>query len=249
MRSLLRALLCALLICCLLLPAHAEAGYPACQGIVSDWAGVIGTQTAQDLSVLSDRLSDRAGGRLYVAARHFLGGAEARAYADGLFEAWGLGDMDALLLLVIGEETYALHLGAEARRLIPAEGQTALLAAQLRAPFQARDYDGALSAFAQAYAQALAKAAGKSVSVSGLFGREEASAVQSTAAPGVNALWQSMFGQDVSDAGDWQETQRQEEKRTSWRTIVIWGLVIYFLFLRKKGHRRTNFGHGPGRRW
>ena len=120
MRVLMRALLCALLICCVLLPVQAEGSYPACQGIVSDWAGVIGGQTAQDLDTLSTRLSDQTGGRLYVAVRHFLGGAEARAYADGLFTAWNLGEQDALLLLVIGEETYALHLGDQARRLIPA---------------------------------------------------------------------------------------------------------------------------------
>ncbi|MDY3278575.1 MAG: TPM domain-containing protein [Eubacteriales bacterium] len=249
MRVLMRALLCALLICCVLLPVQAEGSYPACQGIVSDWAGVIGGQTAQDLDTLSTRLSDQTGGRLYVAVRHFLGGAEARAYADGLFTAWNLGEQDALLLLVIGEETYALHLGDQARRLIPAEGQTALLAAQLRAPFQARDYDGALAAFAPAYAQALAKAAGKSVNVSGLFGTEEVKAVQPTAQPSASAIWQSMFGQDVSDGSDWQETQQREEKRTNWRTIVIWGLVIYFLFFRRKRHHRTNFGHGPRRRW
>ena len=91
MRVLMRALLWALLICCVLLPVQAEGSYPACQGIVSDWAGVIGGQTAQDLDTLSTRLSDQTGGRLYVAVRHFLGGAEARAYAGGLFTAWNLG--------------------------------------------------------------------------------------------------------------------------------------------------------------
>ena len=71
----------------------------------------------------------------------------------------------------------------------------------------------------------------------------------STAQPSASAIWQSMFGQDVSDGSDWQETQQREEKRTNWRTIVIWGLVIYFLFFRRKRHHRTNFGHGPRRRW
>ena len=249
MRTFMRALLWALLLCCALPSVRAEGSYPACQGIVSDWAGVIGGQTAQELDTLSARLSDKTGGRLYVAARHFLGGAEARAYAAGLFDAWALGEQDALLLLVIGEEAYALQLGDQARRLIPAEGQTALLGAYLRGPFQARDYDGALAAFAPAYAQALARAAGESVDVSGLFGAEEAKAARPTAAPSASALWQSMFGQDVSDPSDWQEAQRQEERRTGWRTLLIWGLVIYFLFLRRRRPRRwTNFGHGPRRR-
>lgn len=252
MRFGLRALCCALIMGCFLLPARAETGYPACQGVVSDWAGVIGGQTAQDLEALSDRLCDQIGGRLYIAARHFLGGADAKAYAAGVFSAWELGEEDGLLLLVIGEESYALHLGERARALLPADGQLTLLAGQLRTPFLARDYDGALTAFAPAYATALAKAEGVSVSLSGLFGQAE-QAVQSTASPVADSLWQSMFGQDISDGENWPQEQQEEEKRLNGRSLLIWALVIYFLFFRKKGkakkRMRFDFGHRPGRRW
>ena len=36
----------------------------------------------------------------------------------------------------------------------------------------------------------------------------------------------------------WQDEWRYEESSINWRSVIIWALVIYFLFFRRKRHRR-----------
>ena len=95
----------------LLLPAAALAvSYPVQRGAVNDDAGVLSEQTAADIGQLNTaaRSADIS---FVVATRHFLGGADAQAYCDGLFEAWKLDQKTVLVLLVIGEERYAVAVG------------------------------------------------------------------------------------------------------------------------------------------
>lgn len=241
-----------LLLACLLLPSAAAAEeyrYPALQDTATDLAGVLDDATLRDIRTLSERMEQSFGGRLYIVTRHFLGGADAGEYAKGWFEQVGLGERDALLLLVIGEDNYALTLGSEARRLLPADVQTGLLAASFRVPYLKREYAAAVGLFAAAYGEAMGRAAGKTISTSGVFGRSSA---QATAAPqtwadfsdDMDAMRQSFFRQEETQS-EWKNQQTKEETKTNWRTIVIWGLVLYFLFFRKKKRNRFNFGHGP----
>ena len=102
----------------LLLPAAALAvSYPAQRGAVNDDAGVLSEQTAADIEQLNTaaRSADIS---FAVATRHFLGGADAQAYCDGLFEAWKLDQKTVLVLLVIGEERYAVAVGQGARDMM-----------------------------------------------------------------------------------------------------------------------------------
>ena len=118
----------------LLLPAAALAvSYPAQRGAVNDDAGVLSEQTAADIEQLNTaaRSADIS---FVVATRHFLGGADAQAYCDGLFEAWKLDQKAALVLLVIGEERYAVAVGQGVRDMSGQEQINRLLAAKLRAP-------------------------------------------------------------------------------------------------------------------
>ena len=243
-RLMLIVLVCSLLI----FPfASAENQAPALQGAAADWAGVLSSDTIRDIDTLSQRVKNAAGGNIYVVTRHFLGGAETLAYGQYLFDAWELGDMDALLLMVIGEENYALVLGNQAGKLVPAESRNTLLANHFRTPYLARDYDGAVAALLLALSENLSRAAGKTADTAGLFGQMP---VQSTPRPAArNDLWNGMFTQAAEeDDTDWIREQAQEEIQSNWRTVVIWGLVIYFLFFRKK-KRRFNFGRPPkGRR-
>lgn len=252
MNSLLKkmgALLLALVLCLGTVSlAHAETDYPPRpSGTVSDLAGVLGEKTLEDLETLNQRLEDAAGGRVFVLTRHFLGGAKAQEYADKVFEVWGLGDCDALLLLVIGEESYALSLGLAAKKAVPADTQTSLLASHFRSMYLNRQYDEALAELSVTLGKALAKAFGDSLDTAGLFG---AAAIQSTPQPQtVDDYWYGMFARDDYDARknddetyweDWQNQWRFEESSINWRSVIIWGLVIYFLFFRRKrrrGHR------------
>ena len=225
---------------------RAETEYPPRpSGTVSDLAGVLGEQAIQDLETLNERLLDAAGGRLYVLTRHFLGGANAQSYADKVFEVWGLEDCDALLLMVIGEETYALSLGAAAKKAVPGDIQTSLLASHFRGNYLDRQYDKAMADLSVNLGQTLAKAFGDTLDTAGLFG---VTAVQSTPQPQtVDDYWYGMFARDDYDAResddetyweDWQRQWRSEESSINWRSVIIWALVIYFLFFRRKRRGR-----------
>ena len=184
-------------------------------------------------------LKKEGAGSFYVAARHFLGGKEPAEYAQMLFDSWALTENDALLLMVIGEERYALVLGKELQKNFPDESRTLLLSA-FRTAFLSRDYDRAVGDLALNLAPIMAS--GKNLSLSGLFGRE----IQLTPAPQtreqiqktVTGLWREMFGEIQSEQEEWKEQQKQEEVQSNWKTILIWGLVIYFLFFRKKKRKK-----------
>lgn len=244
-----RLLLLALALCLFFLPAGAENRYPACQGAVTDLAGVLSPDTAGDAAALSQRLDAAAGGKIYLVTRHFLGGTDAREYAKELFACWELGEMDALLLMVIGEEDYALVLGERAGALLPREMQMTLLSASFRTAFLSRDYDGAAGEMLLALSGQMARAAGEKLDTAGLFGQ---TALQATPQPAAwKDIWSGMFAQvEEEEETAWAQQQTQEETKINWRTIIIWGLVIYFLFFRKKKRaRRFNFGRPPkGRR-
>ena len=241
------ALLLALILCLGTVSlAHAETEYPPRPaGTVSDLAGVLGEQAIQDTETLNGRLEAVSGGHIFVLTRHFLGGANVQQYADKVFEVWNLDDTDALLLMVIGEETYALSLGAAAKKTVPSDTQTSLLASHFRSFYLDRQYDEALSALAVNLGQALAKSFGDALDTAGLFG---VTAVQSTPQPQtVDDYWYGMFARDDYDAResddetyweDWQRQWRSEESSINWRSVIIWALVIYFLFFRRKRRGR-----------
>ena len=85
------------------------------------------------------------------------------------------------------------------------------------------------------------KAFGDTLDAAGLFGT---AAIQSTPQPKtVDDYWYGMFARDDYDAlksndesywEDWQSQWRSEESSINWRSVIIWALVIYFLFFRRK---------------
>ena len=236
------ALFAALLLCLsLTAPALAATEYPPRpSGTVADLAGVLGEKTIDDLETLSQRLESASGGHIFVLTRHFLGGADAQQYADRVFEVWNLDAQDALLLMVIGEESFALSLGKSAKSALSQEALTSFLGS-FRTAYLNRDYDRALADLAVSLGEALAKAGGNALNTSGLFGT---AAIQSTPQPQTASdWWYGMFAQDDYEArwdhdesswNEWQDEWRYEETSINWRSVIIWALVIYFLFFRKK---------------
>ena len=225
--------------------ANAETEYPPRpDGTVSDLAGVLGEKTIEDLETLNDRLLDAAEGRVFVLTRHFLGGADAQQYADQVFQVWSLEEGDALLLMVIGEEEFALSLGADSKNALSTESRNTLLGA-FRNAFKARQYDEALANLTVSLGQAIAKAFGDTLETAGLFG---IAAIQSTPQPKTaEDYWYGMFARDDYDARqndddtyweDWQNQWQYEESSINWRSVIIWALVIYFLFFRRKRRNR-----------
>ena len=141
---------------------------------MNDDAAVLDTQTAKDI----DSLNNRTAASYIVVTRHFLGGKDAQSYCDGLYSAWGLSENDMLLLLVIGEEKYAVSYGTGLD--ISKEQLNSFLSSKLRRPFlQERDYSGAVGSFLLACAQQVSRGWGEELDCSGLFGTADAAAAVS----------------------------------------------------------------------
>lgn len=225
--------------------------YPAQTGAVLDMAGVLDGGTVSDIESLSTRIRDAVGGGLYVVTRDFLGGKDSQAYADGLFEAWKLGDNDTLLLMVVGEYRYELVCGLNVR-VIPSDVRDSLLATKFRDSFKKQDYAAALGAFLPAFTQQLSKVTSQSISTSGLFGQSQT--VTATVKPvqtTVSDIWDNFFSDISSGIEDVeqvnvqsQSTYERVEKKTGisvWKLIII-GFVLYLIFGKKKKGKN---GCGP----
>lgn len=159
-----------ILLLLLLTPVSFAVTYPVQRGNVNDDADVLSDVTVKDIETMNDRFIDA---RFIVVTRHFLGGADVQDYCDNLYKAWNLGENDLLLLLVIGEERYAVAAGVGVTSALPSDGINTLLSSKLRTAFiQDRDYDGAVGSFILGAATQIARTNGTSLNTAGLFGTE-----------------------------------------------------------------------------
>ena len=218
---------------CLVSSGFSQGTYPARQGYVTDLAGVIGEQTEKDFAAYAQRLEAETGYRLHLVSRHFLGGKEIAAYGRGLFEAWGLQERDGLLLMVVGEEKYALICGEKLENALPKEVITALMGDSFRPAFLNREYDKAAGDTALALGDALARKMGKTIASSGLFGAPAAQEKTSWTQE-AEAFWRGLFGEDEEEEDRREKEEQKEETKSNFRTLLTWSLVIYFLFIRKR---------------
>lgn len=228
-----------LLVCLTALPAARAEDYPPFQGIVADMAGVLSEDAVKDLKELNETLENAVDGHVYVLTRHFLGGVSAQTYADQVFKVWELKENDVLLLMVVGEESYAVAAGSQAKNSLTKESLNMLLANHFRAAFLNREYSRAAGETALALAQALAKAQGTGLNVNQTPTAEETPAA--TPQPQTwEEIWEGMFARNdyQEKYQDWTKDWEQEEHKANWGSIIIWALVIYFLFFRKKRRGR-----------
>ena len=166
-----RIVSCAVILLLLLLTSVSYAvTYPVQRGNVNDDADVLSDVTIKDIETLNNRFDDV---RFIIVTRHFLGGADVQNYCDSLFNAWNLNENDLLLLLVIGEERYAVTAGVGVTTALPSDGINTLLSSKLRKAFiQDRDYDGAVGSFILGTASQVARTNGTILNTAGLFGTE-----------------------------------------------------------------------------
>ncbi len=256
-----RKIIALVLFILLLMPVCFADSYPLMQGTVTDLANVLGTQTATDIAELSTRLSTQTGSSLYVVTRHFLGGADTKAYARELFGRWGLTQNDALLLMVIGEDSYALVLGDALQSIMPAEVQSTTLSTTFRTPYLNRQYDQAVAGLSLKLVEQISRSYNTTVSSAGLLGQ---TALQSTPAPQTynSNSWSSFFGSDFWQSGSTYSYEssndiyiQQYEKSKSSSGIGIWQIIfllILFNVVRKKARkssiRKAARGRGFGGR-
>ena len=232
-RNALAILLCAML---LIVPAcgvasSVETAVLYLSGNVADDASVLSDQTVADIATLNERSSVM----FTVATRHFLGGQEVQSYCDNLFSAWNLGPYDMLLLLVVGEERYAVTLGSGVTEYyISTEQVNSLLSSKLRQPFlQERDYDGAVGSFLLSVASQAARASGETISTGGLFGTESQANNHTEVAPyddfadwGGN-WWQGFFAGNSAESIDQYSNYDADYDESDYNSSPGFGRLIF----------------------
>lgn len=159
-------LLAALLLCS---AAFADPRYPDQSGVATDAASVLSVKVVEDLRKLDKRLNKAEAPRLYIATVDFLDATDAQTYADELFDRWDLDDDEVLLILCVGEESYAIAAGKNARRILSDNALNKLLAGSLHEPFLDMRYDEALASFAKGFAIEVERTCGVTIKTEDLF--------------------------------------------------------------------------------
>lgn len=236
-----------LLVVCLIITLILGGGAQAQAASIRDGAAILAVQTQSDATRLSKLVEDKTGIQLAVEIRHFLGGAEAGAYARRLLQELPDPDNSLLLLAVVGEESYALAAGKEANQLIGQDTRDTLLSISFRAPFLDRRYDEAVGAYMLSMAEALGKATGESLNLQGYFGYTAAPPAPAVngGLSGINIL-DFILGEPVSESQQKaKESSNREDKGLGLGSIIVIGLVLSSVFGKKKGRKGRRNGCGP----
>lgn len=243
MKHRLTALLLAIMLILSVACGAFAVSYPQQRGNVNDDAAVLSGSTVADIGSLNTKVKNALGLNFVVVTRHFLGGAEAQSYCSGLFRDWNLDSNTILLLLVIGEEKYAVTTGSNVKKYISDEQINSLLSSKLRALYiEKRDYSGAVGNFLLALTAQAAATSGKKIETGGLFGTTAHSAGSSGADAflGWTGNWaEGFFSNNSYDTTSYgANTSRQaaeDDDGPGFFSVVIWIAVLYFIF---KGNRR-----------
>ncbi|MGI6235376.1 MAG: TPM domain-containing protein [Christensenellales bacterium] len=219
-----------------------------------DLAYVLSPDLIKEINRLGEQIDDHMGFRLKIITRDFLGGVNAQNYTDNTFtykEMQG----GILLVVVIGEEDYAITIGERAQKFLAKGKAENLLTTHFRTPFlKDRDYDKALAAFLVNLAEHF-RAQGErdikpSAALRAIAGMSGEDINKATAAPASESSWLDsifgdkkeieeqarQYGEDVKDAA------REDEEGLSLFQIALIGFILYKIFGKKRNGRG---GYGP----
>lgn len=196
--------------------------------------GVLDAKTTADLETLAERTQKATGGSIYVAAVDFLNQTNADEYARTLFEQWGLKDRDALLLMAVGDGHRSLALGSALRASLDQTALDRLFGRSFDSLYAAQQYSQAAAGLIQAGAKELSPA----TDVSGLFSTFSDATPAPTQKPQASAGTNADFVKSILTSVREMSESKASSHHFDWRSILIWGLVIYFLFFRKKKRKR-----------
>lgn len=241
--TVLKLFLILLTVLSLVFPAAAEPRFPERSGVVTDAAAVLSPNLLDDMRTLDSRLAAIGAPRLHIVTVDFLDATDVQSYADTLFSRWGLGDNDLLLLMCIGEETFAITCGANVNRMISPATQTKLLSTNLNEPFLRLEYDAAVSAFIPAIVREISKVTGMTVRTDDLF------RVQTQ---GLISWASGLSGSAVFSAGDFAMFQNQAVGVFSMLRVVLIVLILLLVFgriRRRRGQQQQQQQNQRFRRW
>jgi uncharacterized protein len=179
--QLITALLAALFViigCGLLFAAQK---YPAPQGAVNDFAGVIDQGSAAKMEALAREVLEKTGTAVVVATVASLGeNEEAGLYANGLYKAWGIGkkgeDKGVLIFLAVKERKVRIETGYGVEGILPDGLVGEILDKYVVPQLKTGNYGQALFNAMYASSAYIAKDAGVQLSGSGSMPRPRARA-------------------------------------------------------------------------
>jgi uncharacterized protein len=141
-----------------------KAAFPKTQGYVSDFAGMIPSNTAGQLRTLAQDLERKTGAELAVVTVPDLGGENLETYAVDLFEKWGIGkkgkDNGVLILVAKAERKIRIEVGYGLEGIIPDGRAGDIIREQIEPAFKAGDFGAGLLLGAVAVSQIIAHDAG-----------------------------------------------------------------------------------------
>lgn len=230
-----KRILCLLWVLLMACPALAEPRYPSQSGVATDNAAVLSVKLLEDLRTLDKRLDRADVPQLYIVTVDFLDGADVQSYADALFERWELDEDELLLLIAVGEESYAIAAGKNVDRLVSPTTQEKLLTTAFQEPFLSQQYDAAVGQFVPALVSELNKACGTSVKTEDLFRSSSSSLI-------VN--WASTLPASEESGEGFSLTRADKRSGFSFLTVIIIVVLLVLLF---GSFRKTRGGKRKGR--
>lgn len=215
-------ILCLLMALALPACALAAARLPAMRGAVTDDADVLGQQTAADIAEYAQKVQNQTELSIHVAIVHFLDGLDAQTYANQLFEKWGLGDQDILLLGAAGEDCFATAMGKDAQKKLGKSNAENLMytSSAFSSLFASQQYDAAFNAYFKAMNTLIGKQLGENIRLGKLFGSVETTGQTHTDYG--SQLWSEVM-QSINDTSEThQEYQIEYRQKSNGMTAGEW---------------------------
>jgi uncharacterized protein len=122
--------------------------YPAPQGRVSDYAGVLDAHAKSSLDQIIQDVDQKTGAEIAVVCINSLDGAGVEEYANGLFKAWGIGKKDkdngVLLLVAVQDHKMRIEVGYRLEPILPDGLAGEVLRTDLGPALRQGDYAGGI---------------------------------------------------------------------------------------------------------
>jgi uncharacterized protein len=130
------------------------------QGYVNDFAGVLNAATVERLNLLSTEVDQKAKAQIAVVTIKTLEGDTVEAFANHLFQQWGVGyrgtDRGVMVLLATGDHKYRIEVGYGLEPILP-DGEVGGFGHSMVPLLRQGDYNGAVLQIIVQIAQVIAQ--------------------------------------------------------------------------------------------